>query len=67
MITNTVMVTTTTTIIPTKSITKGDVFSEFLLMSIATVGAFSIREYQEGVAGMLFYSVGEVFGRRINQ
>lgn len=44
-----------------ESITKGDVFSEFFLMGIATVGAFSIGEYPEGVAVMLFYSVGEVF------
>lgn len=44
-----------------ESITKGDVFSEFFLMSIATVGAFAIGEYPEGVAVMLFYSVGEVF------
>lgn len=44
-----------------KSIIKGDVFSEFLLMAIATIGAFSIGEYPEGVAVMLFYSVGEVF------
>jgi Cd2+/Zn2+-exporting ATPase len=44
-----------------KSISKGDVFSEFLLMSIATVGAFIIGEYPEGVAVMLFYAVGEVF------
>ncbi|MFD1768754.1 heavy metal translocating P-type ATPase [Sphingobacterium suaedae] len=43
------------------SIRKGDVFSEFLLMSIATIGAFAIGEYPEGVAVMLFYSVGEVF------
>ena len=43
------------------SITKGEIFSEFLLMSIATVGAFAIGEYPEGVAVMLFYSVGEVF------
>lgn len=43
------------------SITKGDVFSEFLLMTIATVGAFFIEEYPEAVAVMLFYSVGEVF------
>lgn len=43
------------------SILKGDVFSEFLLMGIATVGAFAIEEYPEGVAVMLFYSVGEVF------
>lgn len=43
-----------------KSIKKGDFFSEFLLMSIATLGAFAIGEYPEGVAVMLFYSVGEV-------
>ncbi|MBW8360093.1 MAG: cadmium-translocating P-type ATPase [Weeksellaceae bacterium] len=44
-----------------ESIRKGDVFSEFFLMSIATIGAFAIGEYPEGVAVMLFYSVGEVF------
>ena len=44
-----------------ESIMKGDVFSEFFLMSIATIGAFAIGEYPEGVAVMLFYSVGEVF------
>ncbi|MEP1086508.1 heavy metal translocating P-type ATPase [Algoriphagus sp.] len=44
-----------------KSILKGDLFSEFFLMGIATLGAFAIREYPEGVAVMLFYSVGEVF------
>jgi len=44
-----------------ESIAKGEIFSEFLLMSIATVGAFAIGEYPEGVAVMLFYSVGEVF------
>ncbi|ANF50377.1 cadmium/zinc/cobalt-transporting ATPase [Chryseobacterium glaciei] len=44
-----------------ESITKGDVFSEFFLMGIATVGAFAIGEYPEGVTVMLFYSVGEVF------
>lgn len=43
------------------SIRKGDVFSEFLLMGIATIGAFAIGEYPEGVAVMLFYAVGEVF------
>ena len=43
------------------SIKNGDFFSEFLLMTIATVGAFSIGEYPEGVAVMLFYSIGEVF------
>jgi len=44
-----------------QGIVKGDVFSEFLLMTIATVGAFAIGEYPEGVAVMLFYTVGEVF------
>ncbi len=44
-----------------ESILQGDVFSEFFLMGIATVGAFAIGEYPEGVAVMLFYSVGEVF------
>ncbi len=44
-----------------ESIRKGEIFSEFLLMSIATIGAFSIGEYPEGVAVMLFYAVGEVF------
>ncbi|HMR55928.1 MAG TPA: heavy metal translocating P-type ATPase [Cyclobacteriaceae bacterium] len=44
-----------------KSIGKGDVFSEFLLMGIATIGAFAIGQYAEGVAVMLFYSVGEIF------
>lgn len=43
------------------SILKGEVFSEFFLMAMATVGAFAIGEYPEGVAVMLFYSVGEVF------
>jgi len=44
-----------------KSISKGEIFSEFLLMSIATLGAFAIKEFPEGVAVMLFYAVGEVF------
>ncbi|MGB5982793.1 MAG: HAD-IC family P-type ATPase, partial [Nonlabens sp.] len=43
------------------SILKGDFFTEFLLMSIATLGAFAIGEYPEGVAVMLFYAVGELF------
>ena len=43
------------------SIIKGDFFTEFLLMSIATIGAFAIGEYPEGVAVMLFYAVGELF------
>lgn len=44
-----------------QSISKGQVFSEFFLMGIATIGAFAIGEYPEGVAVMLFYAVGEVF------
>ena len=43
------------------SILKGEFFSEFFLMSIATFGAFAIAEYPEAVAVMLFYAVGEVF------
>lgn len=43
------------------SIIKGYFFTEFLLMSIATIGAFAIGEYPEGVAVMLFYAVGELF------
>ena len=44
-----------------QSIRYSDFFSEFFLMSIATIGAFAIGEYPEGVAVMLFYSVGEAF------
>ena len=44
-----------------KSIKRGDVFTEFFLMSIATIGAFVIGEYPEGVAVMLFYAGGELF------
>lgn len=44
-----------------KLLIRGDVFTEFLLMTIATLGAFYIGEYPEGVAVMLFYSVGELF------
>ena len=44
-----------------KSILKKEIFSEFLLMCIATIGAFSIGEFPEAVAVMLFYSIGEVF------
>ena len=44
-----------------ESIIKGDFFTEFFLMSIATLGAFAIGEYPEGVAVMLFYAVGELF------
>lgn len=44
-----------------KNIIKGEVFDEKFLMSIATIGAFAIGEYPEGVAVMLFYQVGELF------
>lgn len=44
-----------------KAIGEKEIFTEFLLMSIATIGAFVIGEYPEGVAVMLFYAVGEVF------
>lgn len=44
-----------------KEIRDGNIFSEFFLMSIATIGAFFIGEYSEGVAVMLFYAVGELF------
>lgn len=44
-----------------KNIFKGQVFDENFLMSIATIGAFYIGEYPEGVAVMLFYQVGELF------
>lgn len=39
----------------------GDVFNEFVLMSVATIGAFLIGEYEEGVAVMVFYQIGEWF------
>ena len=44
-----------------KSIAKGAFFSEFFLMSLATIGAFFIGEYAEGVTVMLFYAIGELF------
>lgn len=43
------------------SILNRDVFTEFFLMGVATLGAFAIREYPEGVAVMLFYTIGELF------
>ena len=43
------------------NIAKGNIFNEFFLMSIATLGAFYIGEYAEGVAVMLFYVIGEHF------
>lgn len=44
-----------------KNITRGQVFDENFLMSIATLGAFVIQEYPEAVGVMLFYRVGEYF------
>ena len=44
-----------------KNILNGQVFDENFLMAIATVGAFAIGEYPEGVAVMLFYQLGELF------
>lgn len=38
-----------------------DFFNEFFLMSVATIGAFAIGSYSEGVAVMIFYSIGEWF------
>ena len=40
---------------------RGDLFNEFVLMSVATLGAFYIGEYSEGVAVMVFYQIGEWF------
>ena len=44
-----------------RNIAHGQVFDENFLMAIATVGAFALGEYPEGVAVMLFYQVGELF------
>lgn len=44
-----------------RNIRQGQVFDENFLMSIATIGAFAIGEFPEGVAVMLFYQVGEYF------
>jgi Cd2+/Zn2+-exporting ATPase len=43
------------------TIREKDFFNEYTLMLIATAGAFLIGEYPEGVAVMLFYSIGELF------
>lgn len=44
-----------------RGIINGQVFDENFLMTIATFGAFGVREYSEAVAVMLFYQVGELF------
>jgi len=40
---------------------RGDIFNEFFLMTVATLGAFAIGEFEEGVAVMVFYQIGEWF------
>ena len=44
-----------------RNISHGQVFDENFLMMVATFGAFSVKEYSEAVAVMLFYQVGELF------
>ncbi|MEC2273814.1 heavy metal translocating P-type ATPase [Bacillus subtilis] len=44
-----------------KNIIRGQVFDEHFLMALATIGAFLIQQYPEGVAVMLFYKIGELF------
>jgi len=44
-----------------RRIKRGDLFNEFTLMTIATLGAFYIGEFSEGVAVMIFYEIGELF------
>lgn len=44
-----------------QNITRGQVFDENFLMSIATIGAIAIQEYPEAVAVMIFYEIGEYF------
>jgi len=44
-----------------RKIKRFDFFNEFFLMSVATIGAFAIGSYSEGVAVMIFYSIGEWF------
>ncbi|WP_164950561.1 heavy metal translocating P-type ATPase [Clostridium sp. FP2] len=48
-------------IVAIKNILRGEVFDENFLMALATVGAFSIGEFPEGVGVMLFYQIGEFF------
>ena len=47
-----------------RNILRGHVFDENFLMSIATLGAFAIREYPEAMGVMLFYRIGEHFEHR---
>lgn len=51
-----------------KNITRGQLFDENFLMTVATIGAFSISEYPEAVAVMLFYEIGETIqGYAVNK
>lgn len=47
-----------------KNLTRGQVFDENFLMTIATLGAFAIQEFPEAVGVMLFYRIGEYFEHR---
>lgn len=44
-----------------RNITRGKIFDENFLMTVATVGAFGMKEFPEAVAVMLFYQIGELF------
>ena len=44
-----------------RKILHGDLMDEEFLMSVATIGAFVLRDYKEAVAVMLFYQIGEWF------
>ena len=51
-----------------KNIAKGEVFDENFLMTVATIGAFAIKEFPEAVAVMLFYQIGETIqGYAVNK
>ena len=51
-----------------KNIARGQLFDENFLMTVATIGAFSISEYPEAVAVMLFYEIGEtIHGYAVNK
>jgi Cd2+/Zn2+-exporting ATPase len=50
-----------TVLLAGRKVIRGDFFNEFTLMTIATLGAFYIGEFSEGVAVMIFYEIGELF------
>ena len=47
-----------------RNVSRGQIFDENFLMSVATVGAFCIGQYNEAVAVMLFYKIGMLFQDR---